>query len=197
MLNFLELPFDPQSFSGKMSPETFDFHYNKHHKTYFDNLVKLIAGTDLENDELIDIVKKSDQQNLTAIFNNSAQVFNHNFYWQSLSPEKKEISEYLLSQINKNFLSLENFKEELKKTALGKFGSGWAWVVLEEGNIKIIATSNAETPITKEQIPLLVIDVWEHAYYIDYRNRRAEYLDVLISDLLNWEFFENNLKANN
>lgn len=195
MLNFLDLPFSAQDFSGRISPETFDFHYGKHHRTYFDNLLKLIAGTDLENDDLETIIKKSfSQDNLKAVFNNSAQIFNHNFYWQSLSPQKKEPSKFLLERINDNFSSLEDFKENLKKVALGQFGSGWAWVVLEEGKIKIISTSNAETPIVHGIKPLLVIDVWEHAYYIDYRNRRADYLDMVINELINWDFFEENLK---
>jgi Fe-Mn family superoxide dismutase len=195
MLNFLDLPFSAQDFSGKISPETFDFHYGKHHRTYFDNLLKLIAGTDLESDDLETIIKKSfSQDNLKAIFNKSAQIFNHNFYWQSLSPQKKEPSKFLLERINDNFSSLEDFKENLKKVALGQFGSGWAWVVLEEGKIKILSTSNAETPIVHGIKPLLVIDVWEHAYYIDYRNRRADYLDMVINELINWDFFEENLK---
>jgi Fe-Mn family superoxide dismutase len=195
MLNFLDLPFSAQDFSGKISPETFDFHYGKHHRTYFDNLLKLIAGTDLESDDLETIIKKSfSQDNLKAVFNNSAQIFNHNFYWQSLSPQKKEPSKFLLERINDNFSSLEDFKENLKKVALGQFGSGWAWVVLEEGKIKILSTSNAETPIVHGIKPLLVIDVWEHAYYIDYRNRRADYLDMVINELINWDFFEENLK---
>lgn len=195
MLNFLDLPFSAQDFAGKISPETFDFHYGKHHRAYFDNLLKLIAGTDLENDDLETIIKKSfSQDNLKAIFNNSAQIFNHNFYWQSLSPQKKDPSKFLLERINDNFSSLEDFKDNLKKVALGQFGSGWAWVVLEEGKIKIISTSNAETPIVHGIKPLLVIDVWEHAYYIDYRNRRADYLDMVINELINWDFFEENLK---
>lgn len=197
MLDFFNLPYQPIDFSGKISKETFDFHYNKHHKSYFDNLLKLISGTDLENESLIEIIKKSFQQdNLEIIYNNSAQVFNHNFYWQSLTPKAKEPSKFLLKKIEQSFSSLLNFKEELKKVALAQFASGWAWVVLDKknNNIKIVSTSNAINPINQNQVPLLTIDVWEHAYYIDYRNNRAEYLDVVINNLLNWDFMENNIK---
>ncbi|MDD3711256.1 MAG: superoxide dismutase [Patescibacteria group bacterium] len=195
MLNFLNLPFLAQDFSGKISSETFDFHYGKHHRAYFDNLLKLISGTDLENYSLEEIIKKSfSQDNLRAVFNNSAQVFNHDFYWQSLTPKKKEPSKFLLKKIIANFSSLDNFKGNLKKVALGQFGSGWVWVILDKGEIKIISTSNADTPIAYGIKPLLTIDVWEHAYYIDHRNNRAGYLDLVINDLINWDFFEDNLK---
>ncbi len=195
MLNFSKLPFASEDFLGKISPETFDFHYGKHHQAYFDNLVKLIAGTDLENLDLLEIIKKSfSVDRLEVVFNNAAQVFNHDFYWKSLSPERMEPSEFLVNKIVKNFSSLDNFKEELKKVALNQFASGWAWVVWESSQIKIISTSNAETPVARGVVPLLTIDVWEHAYYIDYRNGRAKYLDVVINDLINWDFFENNLK---
>jgi superoxide dismutase, Fe-Mn family len=195
MLNFFNLPYKPADFSDKISVETFAFHYGKHHKTYFDSLLKLISGTDLEKQSLIEIMSKSFQQeNLKLVYNNAAQVFNHDFYWQSLTPKRKEPSKFLLKKIEEAFSSLLNFKEELKKVALSQFGSGWAWVVLEGHDLKIISTSNAVNPLNQNQTPLLTIDVWEHAYYIDYRNKRAEYLDVVINELLNWDFMEANMK---
>lgn len=195
MLNFFDLPYRPADFSNKISSETFDLHYGKHHRAYFDNLLKLISGTDLENENLINIIQKSfNQDNLKVVYNNAAQVFNHDFYWQSLSPKRKEPSKFLLEKIEQHFSSMLKFKEELKRIALAQFGSGWAWVVLEGQEIKIVSTSNAVNPINQGQTPLLTIDVWEHAYYVDYRNRRSEYLDIVINELLDWDFMEVNFK---
>lgn len=197
MLNFFKLPYDLNSFGDMISPETLDFHYNKHHKTYFDNLIKLISGTELENKDLLDIIIKSfNQDNLKSVFNNSAQVFNHDFYWQSLSPKKIIPSDFIKSEINNFFSSWEEFATEFKKTALTHFASGWAWVVLDNDDkkIKIISTVNAENPLIHNQIPLICVDVWEHAYYIDYRNKRSDYLNAVIDNLINWNFFEENLK---
>ncbi len=196
MLKFFELPYSKDAFANYISSETLDFHYEKHHRTYFDNLLKLISGTDLENEDLLSIIKKSfDQDNLKLVFNNASQVFNHDFYWKSLSPQKIEPSDFLKEKINERFSSWEKFIEEFKRVALAKFGSGWVWLVLDENfKIKIKASSNAHNPISENQIPLICIDVWEHAYYIDYRNRRGEYLDVLLNNLMNWNFLEDNLK---
>jgi Fe-Mn family superoxide dismutase len=196
MLNFFQLPYKKNVFGKYLSQETLDFHYEKHHQAYFDNLIKLISGTELEKMSLEEIIKKSfNQPNLKLVFNNAAQVFNHNFYWNSLTPEKKNPSKFLVSEIEKNFDSMDSFKEDFKKKALAQFGSGWAWVVLEGERIKIITTSNANNPLTQNQIPLICLDVWEHAYYIDYRNKRGDYLNNLIENLINWDFFEKNLKS--
>ncbi len=195
MLNFFQLPYEKNVFGEYLSSETLDFHYGKHHQAYFDNLIKLISGTELEKMTLEEIIKKSfNQSNLKLVFNNAAQVFNHNFYWNSLNPEKKDPSGFLWSEIEKNFNSLDSFKEDLKKKALAQFGSGWVWVVLEGEKMRIITTSNANNPLTQNQIPLICLDVWEHAYYIDYRNKRGDYLNNLIENLINWDFFESNLK---
>lgn len=196
MLNFFQLPYEKNVFEGYLSSETLDFHYGKHHRAYFDNLVKLIDKTDLEKMTLEEIIRESfDQPNLKLVFNNAAQVFNHNFYWNSLTPNKKDPSDFLISRIEKYFDSMDLFKEKLKNKALAQFGSGWAWVVLEGEKIRVVATSNANNPLTQNQIPLICLDVWEHAYYIDYRNKRGDYLDNLIENLINWDFFENNLKS--
>ncbi len=196
MLNFFQLPYEKNVFEGYLSSETLDFHYGKHHRAYFDNLVKLIDKTDLEKMTLEEIIRESfNQPNLKLVFNNAAQVFNHNFYWNSLTPNKKDPSDFLISRIEKDFDSMDLFKEKLKNKALAQFGSGWAWVVLEGEKIRVISTSNANNPLTQNQIPLICLDVWEHAYYIDYRNKRGDYLDNLIENLINWDFFENNLKS--
>lgn len=190
----MALPYDKNSFSDLISAETFDFHYAKHHQAYLDNLNKLITGSDMEKLSLLEIIKSSFlSAELKAIFNNAAQVYNHDFYWQSLSPEKKEINNTLLVKIEESFSSLDNFKIEFKKSALSQFGSGWTWLVIFDNKISIINTSNADTPIVLGKYPLLCVDVWEHAYYIDHRNRRADYLDVVINNLLNWDFALQNL----
>lgn len=195
MLNFFQLSYEKNAFGEYLSQETLDFHYGKHHQAYFDNLIKLISETDLANLSLEDIIKKSfKHDNLKLVFNNAAQVFNHDFYWKSLSPEKQQPSDFLKLEIEKNFGSLDLFKEGLRKKALAQFGSGWAWVVLKGDKIKIITTSNANNPLTQDLIPLICLDVWEHAYYIDYRNKRGDYLNNLIENLINWKFFEENLK---
>jgi superoxide dismutase, Fe-Mn family len=195
MLNFKNLPFNKDSLNGLISSEAIDLHYGKHHKTYFENLKKLIFGTDLEKEDLVSIIKKTyGYDNLRAVFNNAAQVFNHDFYWQSISPKKTEPSSFSLQEIENSFSSLDDFKRKIKNIALNRFGSGWAWVVLKGGKIEVNSTPNAENPLIHDQEPLICVDVWEHAYYPDYQNKRAEYLDVFVDKMFNWEFFELNLK---
>ena len=182
------LPFEKQSLAPHISEETISFHYNKHHQTYVNNLNKLIIGTEFENKDLIDIIKTSSG----SIFNNAAQTWNHSFYWNCLTPSKNELASDLLQAINTNFGNLDNFKESFTKTALGLFGSGWVWLVKESNNnLSIIGTNNAQTPLTSKQIPLLTCDVWEHAYYIDYRNARAKYLESFWQ-IINWDFVNQN-----
>ena len=177
-----------------ISAKTLEFHYGKHHQTYIDNLNKLIAGTDLENQSLEEIIKATaNNPEKTAIFNNAAQVFNHDFYWASLKPNSGASGVKTLELINASFESLEKFKEVFKTTALAQFGSGWVWLVIKEGKLEIIKTANAATPLELGLKPLFVVDVWEHAYYLDYQNRRADYLQALLDNLINWEFLEANL----
>jgi len=193
--NMIKLPYSLKSLEPYLSERTLSFHYEKHHQTYFDNLNKLINGTDLADLTLEEIIRKSYQvEKLKSVFNNAAQTYNHNFYWQSLSPEKKEISNFLLKKIEENFSSLDSFKQELKDRGVAHFASGWVWLVLDGADLKIISSSNADTPITSNLIPLLVLDLWEHAYYLDYQNLRAKYLETLIDNLINWDFCEDNLK---
>jgi Fe-Mn family superoxide dismutase len=186
------LPYAKDALEPHISAETLEFHYGKHHQTYVTNLNNLIAGTEFENLALEEIVKKSSG----GIFNNAAQVWNHTFYWHSLSPAGGgEPTGALAEAINKTFGSFAKFKEELSKTAITTFGSGWAWLVKNaDGGLALVSTSNAATPLTAGQTPLLTIDVWEHAYYVDYRNLRPKYVEAFWS-LVNWEFAAKNFAA--
>ncbi len=184
------LPYDRTALEPHISAETIDFHYGKHHQTYVTNLNNLVKGTDFENADLETIVRKSSG----GMFNNAAQVWNHTFYWNGLKPGGGgEPSGRLAELINKTWGSFAAFKEEFTKTAIGTFGSGWAWLVQRpDGSLGLASTSNAATPLTGEDTPLLTIDVWEHAYYIDYRNARPKYIEAFWS-LVNWEFVASRL----
>ncbi len=184
-----DLPYAIDALAPHISKETLEFHYGKHHQTYVTNLNNLIPGTEFESAPLEDIVKKS----TGGIFNNAAQVWNHTFYWNSLSPNGGgEPSGPLADAINAKFGSVEAFKEAFNKSAAGNFGSGWTWLVKKaDGSVDIVNTSNAATPVTTEDTPLLTCDVWEHAYYIDYRNARPKYLETFWK-LANWSFAEKN-----
>jgi len=186
------LPYEKNALEPHITAETLEYHYGKHHQTYVTNLNNLIAGTEFESLSLEDIVKKS----TGGIFNNAAQIWNHTFYWNSLSPTGGgEPSGALAEAIVKAFGSFEKFKEELSKTAVTTFGSGWAWLVKNaDGSLALVSTSNAATPLTSGQTPLLTIDVWEHAYYIDYRNLRPKYVEAFWN-LVNWEFAADNFAA--
>lgn len=179
------LPFAQNALEPIISAETLEYHYGKHHSTYVTNLNNLIPGTEFENMELAEIVKKSQG----PVFNNSAQVFNHTFFWNCLAPNAGgEPTGELAEQINKAFGSFAEFKDKFSKAAIGLFGSGWVWLVKNaDGTLEILALSNAGTPLTMDKKPLLTIDVWEHAYYIDYRNARAKFVEKFW-DLVNWDF---------
>lgn len=187
-----ELPYELNALEPHISKETLEYHYGKHHNTYVVNLNKLIEGTDFANQSLEDIIKNSDG----GLFNNAAQVWNHTFYWHCLSPNGGgEPTGELLAKIDEHFGSFESFKEKFTQTAITTFGSGWAWLVKQsDGTLAIKSTSNANTPITEGDIALLTCDVWEHAYYIDYRNARPNYLNAFWQ-LVNWSFVTENLNA--
>ncbi len=172
------------------------FHYGKHHKGYVDNLNKLIAGTEYASLSLEKIITSTvGQPEKVAIFNNAAQNWNHTFYWKSLTPKGGGEPPVALKQrIEASFGSLEACKKELAGTAVSQFGSGWAWLVLEGDKLKVVKTSNADVPMTMGFTPLLTIDVWEHAYYLDYQNRRVDYVNAVLEKLINWEFALQNLK---
>ncbi|MDF2940009.1 MAG: superoxide dismutase [Gammaproteobacteria bacterium] len=184
------LPYEKNALEPHMSAETLEYHYGKHHKAYVDNLNNLVAGTEFENKSLEDIIKHSSG----GVFNNAAQIWNHTFFWHCLSPNGGSApSGKVAEAINKSFGSFDLFKEKFTKTALTTFGSGWAWLVKnQDGSLDIISTSNAGTPMTDGKVALLTCDVWEHAYYIDYRNARAKFLDAFWN-LVNWEFVAKNL----
>lgn len=179
-----ELPYAHNALEPIISEKTISFHYGKHHQTYVNNLNGLVGGTEFENSDLETIVKKSEG----PIFNNAAQIWNHNFYFLSLTPKKgSKPSEKLLKAIDAAFGSVDTFKEEFNKAAISVFGSGWAWLVKDtEGKLSIAKESNAGNPMTRGLVPLLTFDVWEHAYYIDYQNRRADYVTALW-DLVDWD----------
>ena len=179
------LPYAPDALQPHISKETIEFHYGKHHQAYVTNLNKLVKGTEFENLALEAIIKKSSG----SIFDNAAQVWNHTFYWQCLSPKgggqpKGPLGEAII----RKFGGFDAFKEAFTKSAVGNFGSGWTWLVKKgDGSVSIVNTSNAATPVTGADKPLLTCDVWEHAYYIDYRNKRPDYV-AAFWNLVNWEF---------
>jgi len=185
-----ELPYAKNALAPHLSEETFDYHYAKHHNAYVVNLNNLIAGTEFESASLEDIVRKS----TGGVFNNAAQVWNHTFYWNSMAPNAGgEPSGKLADAINAKWGSVAAFKEAFNKSAAGNFGSGWTWLVKKpDGSLDIVNTSNAATPLTTADVPLLTCDVWEHAYYIDYRNARPKYLESFWT-LANWAFASKNL----
>lgn len=189
------LPYGENALAPLISARTVGFHYGKHHKGYVDNLNRLIAGTEMAGKSLESIIAASEgKPERVAIFNNAAQVWNHTFYWQSLRPEGGgEPSALLTKMIKSSFGSLDACRKELADAAGSQFGSGWAWLVQDGSKLKVLKTANADTPLTRGLRPLVTIDVWEHAYYLDYQNRRADYLNAVIGKLLNWEFAAKNL----
>jgi Fe-Mn family superoxide dismutase len=189
------LPFDQGALAPVISANTLSFHYGKHHKTYVDTLNKLIAGTEFADMPLEEIIKATARQpEHVAIFNNGAQAWNHTFYWKSLRPKGGgEPPAELKRLMQDSFGGVEQCKKELSKAAVGEFGSGWAWLVQDGGKLKIIKTPDAKTPMTEGANCLLTIDVWEHAYYLDYQNRRVDYVNALLDRLANWEFAAENL----
>jgi superoxide dismutase, Fe-Mn family len=184
-----KLPFAKDALKPYISEETLEYHYGKHHQAYVTNLNKLIVGTEFENKTLLDIVKTS----TGGIFNNAAQHLNHTFYWECLMPNSSaKPSENLIAGINKTFGSFDKFKEEFTKAASTLFGSGWTWLVKDKnGVLSIVSTSNAGNPVVDGKIPLLTCDVWEHAYYIDYRNVRVKYIEAFWG-IVNWDFVNQN-----
>jgi superoxide dismutase, Fe-Mn family len=189
------LPFSENALEPTISAKTLSFHYGKHHKAYVDNLNKLISGTDYSDLSLEKIITSThDRPERKSIFNNASQIWNHTFYWNSLKgkgggsppPELKTL-------IDTSFGSVAECKKALAEAALSQFGSGWAWLVIDAGQLKVVNTGNAESPLTVTIKPLLTIDVWEHAYYLDYQNRRVDYVNALLDNLINWDFALQNL----
>jgi Fe-Mn family superoxide dismutase len=184
------LPYANNALDPVISANTIGFHYGKHHKGYVDNLNKLIAGTEFADLPLEKIITKTaGKADKTAIFNNAAQIWNHTFYWKSMRLKGGgEPPASLKQKMEASFGSVDACKKELASAAVSQFGSGWAWLVLDGNELKAVKTSNAAVPLTTAMKPLLAVDVWEHAYYLDYQNRRADYVNAVLDKLINWEF---------
>ncbi len=189
-----ELPFGKEEFNPHFSAETFDYHHGKHHNAYVTNLNKMLeSNQEMMDEDLEKIIHMSKNSN-AAIFNNAAQIWNHSFFWHSIKPNGGGKPEGdMLDQIEKDFGSYENFETEFKQAAMTQFGSGWAWLVYHDNKLQIVKTANADTPITDKMHPILNCDVWEHAYYIDYRNKRPDYVSAFIDHMINWDFAEMHL----
>ncbi len=189
------LPYPQNALAPVITENTISFHYGKHHLAYVNNTIKMITGTELEKASLEDIVKRTaGRPEQAGLFNNAAQVYNHTFYWHSMKPGGGgEPHGKMAKKINESFGSYQKFVEAFSSAAASQFGSGWAWLIEEGGKLKVVKTSNAETPLTTSAKPLITIDVWEHAYYLDYQNRRADYIKAFVEKLLNWDFAEKNL----
>jgi Fe-Mn family superoxide dismutase len=189
------LPYAENALDPVITANTIAFHYGKHHKGYVDTLNKLITGTELAGLPLEKLIAETaDKADKVAIFNNAAQLWNHSFYWRSLRPKGGGDPPAALKQrIEASFGSLDACRKELATAATTQFGSGWAWLVLEADKLKVVKTGNAGTPLTKGMKPLLTIDVWEHAYYLDYQNRRADHVTAVLDKLINWGFAADNL----
>ena len=190
-----DLPYAKDGLAPYISANTLEFHHGKHHRAYVDNTNKLIAGTELANESLETIVKKTvGDAAKSGLFNNAAQVWNHSFYWQCMKPNGGgKPTGKVADKINETWGSFDKFAEELKNAGVTQFGSGWAWLVQDGGKLKVTKTANADTPIAHGVKPVLTVDVWEHAYYLDYQNRRPDYLATFIEKLINWDFVKANL----
>ena len=184
------LPYEMDALAPHISAETLEYHYGKHHQTYVTNLNNLVEGTDDAGKSLEDIIKSSDG----GLFNNAAQVWNHTFYWNSLSPNGGGApTGEIADKIGSAFGSHEKFVEEFSQACITQFGSGWAWLVEDGSGLSIMKTANADLPMKHSAKAILTIDVWEHAYYIDYRNARPKYVETIINELINWDFANANL----
>lgn len=190
MFTLPALPYALDALEPYMSRETLEFHWGKHHQTYVNNLNNLTAGTAFEGKELVEVIRSSEG----GVFNNAAQVFNHTFFWNGMKPQGGgEPTGALLDAIVATWGSYAEFRKAFSAAAAGNFGSGWTWLVKNpDGTLAIVNTSNAGTPLTGEQVPLLNLDVWEHAYYIDHRNARPKFIDTFFDHLVNWSFAEKN-----
>jgi Fe-Mn family superoxide dismutase len=193
-----DLPYAKDALAPHISSETLDFHHGKHHNAYVNNLNGLVEGTDMASKSLEDIIQDTaGKADKAGIFNNAAQIWNHTFYWQSMRPNGGGApTSKLAEMIDRDFGSFDAFKDAFAKAGATQFGSGWAWLVLADGKLDVRKTLNAETPLTEAGVtPLLTMDVWEHAYYLDFQNRRPDYISTFLDHLVNWEFAAENLAA--
>lgn len=191
------LPYSYTALEPFISKSTLEFHHDKHHATYVTKFNEAVQGTDLDSKSLEEVIKAiAGDSSKTGIFNNAAQAWNHTFYWNSLKPGGGGTpSGALADKIAADFGSFDQFLEAFKTASTTQFGSGWAWLVLDGNTLKVTKTSNADNPLTSNQVPLLTLDVWEHAYYLDYQNKRPDYIDAFLKNLLNWDFAAQNFAA--
>jgi superoxide dismutase, Fe-Mn family len=189
------LPYPKNALEPHISERTMDFHHGRHHQAYVTNLNNLIQGQPFERQSLEDIIKGTyKDSSKTGVFNNAAQVWNHTFFWHSMKPQGGGApSGDVAAAINRDCGGLDKFKEQFKAAAVGQFGSGWAWLVADRGQLKIVPTPNAVNPLAEGQHALLTCDVWEHAYYLDYQNRRPDFVQTFLDHLINWDFVTQNL----
>ena len=192
-----ELPFDRDALDPHMSGETLDFHHGKHHKAYVDKANGLISGTDLESASLIEAIRAAKERGDKGLFNNTAQIWNHSFFWQCLAPAgSTRPSGKLAEMISSDFGGEQQLLEKLATESVNHFASGWGWLVLNNGKLEVTSLHDADTPVAHGMTPLLTIDVWEHAYYIDYRNERPRYVKTILENIINWDFVAQNLDGN-
>ena len=194
-IKLCDLPYDKTALAPHISAETLDFHHGKHHQTYVDKTNGMIDGGPLASASVEEIIREASASGNKPLFNNSAQIWNHGFYWQSLAPEQTKPDAKLAAAIDAAFGSHDALLEKLSAAAVGHFASGWAWLVAKGDAVEIVETHDAATPITSDVKPLLTIDVWEHAYYIDQRNNRAAYVKAVTGSLLNWDFASRNFSG--
>jgi len=191
------LPYDYTALEPYISESTLEFHHDKHHAAYVNNFNAAVEGTDLDSQPIETVIKAiASNPEKTGVFNNAAQAWNHTFYWNSMKPNGGGMpAGDLAKKIDTDFGSFEKFAEAFKNAGATQFGSGWAWLVLNNGTLKVTKTPNADNPLTSGQVPLLTMDVWEHAYYLDYQNKRPDYMGAFLSNLANWDFAAQNLAA--
>lgn len=188
------LPYSKEAFGDLISSETFDYHHGKHHQAYVNKTNDAIEGGELANAKLSEVILSAKSRGNQGLFNNSAQIWNHSFFWKCLSPEKQNPSGALAAHIEDSFGSKSELLEAFKAEAAGHFGSGWAWLVLKDDALEITSLHDADTPVAHEGMkPLFTLDVWEHAYYLDYQNARPDYIDAILNNAVNWEFVAKNL----
>ena len=188
------LPYDKSAFGDIISAETFEYHWGKHHRTYVTNTNNQVGQAGLDGRRLSEVIRTAKDSGNKGLFNNSGQLWNHSFYWQCLSPEQQQPTGVLKQKIEEEFGSVETMLDKLKAESVGHFASGWGWLVLEGDRLKVTSLHDGDTPVVYDNMkPLLTIDVWEHAYYIDYRNARADYVDALLKRAINWDFVGHNL----
>jgi Fe-Mn family superoxide dismutase len=191
-----DLPYAMDALEPHVSKNTMEFHYGKHHRGYVDKLNKLIEGTRFDDLPLEQIIVSAREQAQIGILNNAAQAWNHAFFWQSLSPAGQSRPDGRVRDLIENdFGDIDTFKKEFHAAATSQFGSGWTWLVLDSGKLRIMSTTNADTPVGTHMVPLLTLDVWEHAYYLDYQNERARYVDAFLNNLVDWRFALDNARV--